>query len=1229
MRMFLKLFLILGFSLLVGCDKSEVLSAEPTALDLDVSAATCPGLVSLSVTSGPSLTMTWTQATDDVTPASAMNYLIFMKTGSGSYDLVSPSKIVIGATTTSITSGVQLGQTYTLFVSCKDEKGNQAPAGPTNEKTVTVSDATPPTAITDLAVTNPDFTSLNLTWSPADDGAGGTTSSQMVYKIYRSTSASVSTAGTPIATQTGSTSRTDTGLTPNVTYYYRVVAVDLALNASSDSNESSNTTLNDTTAPTLSPSGLAAGAITASTVPLTWNAGSDNVTAAGSLVYNVHRCSGSTTCDPFASAVLTTTAAGVTAYTDTGLSASTIYVYGVRARDGASNISTNTDKVVTSTSYSSTGSFFVYPTQTEIDIRFGQSVAVANVIGTASGAGAYPDLIVGAPNASEPGAAYVNTGCIFIFAGTATGTFSLTPSQIVCQPNATANGNNNRNFGYNIAAGDLDDDGNSDLVVTSPQQDKFFIFRSILSAGSLSIGSISTSITNAVSSTTLGYGLCLGNSNNIGATDIFITATYQNCSVACGGRTGTGNMLVYNNTSVGGSFSIPSYTYSISPTQNYVTAGYTITNNESVARSCVFGKFDPDNAAEDQLVIGSGQVAFGGINDGAIAFYRKTAANTFTFQNILPTGTPAVTGSFWADSLGAAKLVSTDTTLALLVGAPLDSQFGTSSGAVFSYEVATPTASTFALTDIGVTYTGGSDQNNNGAGSGIATADIWKRGDGTHDIVVGSYLDDKSLVAGASAIDIGDVFTYRNVAGSIPSNIQQQNFDVSSLNPKTNIQMGRALCSGDVNNDGITDVIAGAPASSFDSTNLTNGANAGAVYIYNGVSSGEIDFANPSQIIFSPGALANSSFGNSCVVMDYNGDSKWDLVVGSPYRDTAGTDRGGVFTYYGATSTALSSIPSATLPSPVAVNSTLFGFSLAKGDLDNNGYDDLIVGGIGVAGVTPTLANQGRVFVYWADSSNSHAILTASPTTIVPAKAAFGSGTNPYLTNTPNNTADMYFGYSVAVFPTVLNSTGKDLVVCSPTYDSANTEFDASQPARTDIGHCWIYEGKVNGGLVGNYQIMSMPKNEIRYPYPMTGYSANTQYFGYSQTVGDWDNDGTDDLVICGALQRNLPAATNNAGGCFAFLGKNTAGVKGGFNTTTAYRSNSSGTRNIPVPDTAYYNTNYEASATYFGASVILVDVNNNNRADLIVGEHQANNTGGPSNLGYLSGRIFIKRGGF
>ncbi|MHA6757199.1 RICIN domain-containing protein [Streptacidiphilus sp. PAMC 29251] len=92
----------------------------------------------------------------------------------------------------------------------------------------------------------------------------------------------------------------------------------------------------DTTAPS-NPSGLSAGATTASSISLNWSASTDNVGVTG---YNVYR-----------GGAQVGTATG-TSYTDSGLSASTAYSYTVKAFDAAGNLSaaSNTATVTTSAS---------------------------------------------------------------------------------------------------------------------------------------------------------------------------------------------------------------------------------------------------------------------------------------------------------------------------------------------------------------------------------------------------------------------------------------------------------------------------------------------------------------------------------------------------------------------------------------------------------------------------------------------------------------------------------------------------------------------------------------------------------------------------------------------------------------------------------------------------------------------------------------------------------------
>lgn len=1221
-------FCVLFFAatILLGCEGSQVLSPEPTALDLDGTAPSCPGITSATAASGPSISLTWGEATDNLSTSSTITYSVFMKTASGSYDLLSPAKIVLGATSTLITNGVQLGQTYFLYVKCQDEAQNAYPTGPMNEQSVTISDTTAPTSITDLTAGSPSFSSILLTWSPADDGAGGTTSSQMVYRIYRSTSASVSTSGTPLVSLTGTTSYTNSGLVSNTTYYYRVIAEDIAGNRSSSSNEASATTLADVTAPYFSPySGIQKDSSTATSITFDWLTATDNVTSSVNLVYYIYRCSGSTTCDPFSTSALATTSPGITTYTDSGLSASTVYVYGVRARDSSNNESTNTDTLVTSTAYASTGSFFSYPTTREVGIRMGQSVAVANVIGNASGGSAYPDLIVGAPNASEPGANYTNTGCVYIFAGTAVGTFATTPSQVICQPNPTADGQGSRNFGYAIASGDFDDNGTTDFVVTSPYQNKMFIFRTTSSGGVLTINTSSTPITYGSGETYFGLGICTGNSDNSGATDIFVTSSYEDCNGGCTGTVDSGNLLVYTNASASSNFVIPSLSYKISPTSTVKAAGYVFggqSYTETVARSCAMGNFDSSNPSDQILVIGSGNIAKGTTNNqnGMIIFYRKTAANTFAAGTVIDSESVLPQNSQWGETLARVRLSgSVDS---LFIGAPNDGNAGAASGAAYGYSVAKPVA-TFTLTDLGATFYGGSDFNNNGMGSGIAAGDIWAHGDGSEDLVIGSYLDDGTLIAGSTGIDFGQVFTYRNVGGSISSSVQQTNFDPSNVNARTRMTYGRSLCSGDLNGDGEPDVVIGSSGQGYDENTMTNNGNSGAVYVYYGENESEIDFANPDQIIYAPGNQTNGYFGTSCTIMDFDNDGAEDLIVGSPYRDNgARTDQGSIFVYWAANGQEIDPLDYTKYIPPHDASGVFFGMSLAHGDVDGNGFDDLLVGShLYDSWGTDT----GRAWVFWA--TNTTGLINMSSYTILdPPNGNAGTANNPHLANHVPTQNSMNFGISIAAFKTVAGSSAKDVVVCAHSYDYAAAYFDASQGALNNVGLCFIYEGGVNdAGSTGSYKVMTKPRNDIRYPYGHNGLAQADQYFGTSMTAGDWDNDGLDDLVICGYRQRNLTTSTNNAGGCFQYKGKS----GGGFEQTTSYKPNFSNARYSPVADDSFYNPNTETSATSFGISVGLADVNDNGRPDLLVGEHEADNFGGPANLGKDSGRVFIIRGGY
>jgi chitodextrinase len=179
-------------------------------------------------------------------------------------------------------------------------------------------DLQPPTAPTNLtAVGSAGQATLN--WTVATDSVG-----VVLYNVYRSaTSGFAPAAGNKIG-QVSATSTSYTDFVTTGTYYYLVTAQDAAANVGPASNEASATVSSDTTPP-FAPTNLAATAISFSQINLSWTASTDpDSPVAG---YNIYR-----------NGAQVGTATG-TAYSDTGLAASTTYTYTVTAFDPSGNLS--------------------------------------------------------------------------------------------------------------------------------------------------------------------------------------------------------------------------------------------------------------------------------------------------------------------------------------------------------------------------------------------------------------------------------------------------------------------------------------------------------------------------------------------------------------------------------------------------------------------------------------------------------------------------------------------------------------------------------------------------------------------------------------------------------------------------------------------------------------------------------------------------------------------------
>jgi hypothetical protein len=419
--------------------------------------------------------------------------------------------------------------------------------------------------------------------------------------------------------------------------------------------------------------------------------------------------------------------------------------------------------------------------------------------------------------------------------------------------------------------------------------------------------------------------------------------------------------------------------------------------------------------------------------------------------------------------------------------------------------------------------------------------------------------------------------------------------------------------AGDVNGDGVRDVVIGARQGD------DGGSNASEAYVIYGRVDGAFGTLRGGRLVLDTSTFSQDQGfviqgdregdelgGSVSFVNDVNGDGVDDIVVGARFGDDAGSDAGEAYVIFGRSDSAFGTLVNgrAVLDTSDLTRSQGFimegktfgdrlGFSVSSaGDVNGDGVGDLIVGAVhGDEGGS----NAGEAYVLFGRSDSDFGSTLGGRSVL--SVRSLGSDQGFII---QGDASGDLLGFSVSLAGDVNGDRIDDLIV------GARMGNDGG----IDAGEAYVLFGRADeafGAIVDGRAIVDTSKLAPDQGFIIQGAAAGNMLGWSVSAAGDVNNDGVDDVIV-GARH----GGRAEAGEAYVIFGRS----DGPFGKLIDERMVIEVSR--LTPDVGFIIRG-DAAGDHLGHHVAWAgDVNNDGIGDVLVGARQGDDGGANAGEAYV-----------